>query len=388
MNKFMKTACVAAGMLFALGGLSACGEEQTPPEDQFREIATVSDLGDYERVNLYGRTMYSESMGGELIACSAAGFEVRIRGTGLKASAKATLREGAACQFSVFIDGEKDSNARVVTVPSNSFGYSAVTLAEGLPEGEHTIKVLKRTDSLYNTAYFEKLTAEGVFLRAPERTKRTIEVFGDSITCGYGVLRKYTNENGEIYDSKDYSGETQNVFQSYAGVAAADLDMDLRVYGRSGIPLYFKRPNETYAILRNPAAIAVDLDPAVYPYDYNSFRPDAVVVYLGTNDYIRRNDSGFTADGMKAETTRFLRDVIGTYYGKDIPIALCSGMMMKRLTGLDDVMRDVQRSLASEFPNLIHVEFEDTIMGDGAHPVLEESAVAGHLLAEKLGALL
>ena len=53
-------------------------------------------------------------------------------------------------------------------------------------------------------------------------------------------------------------------------------------------------------------------------------------------------------EGLKAAYCSFLRGVIGQYYGKDIPVFLCSGMMVPD-SGLGDCMEAVRAELCGEF---------------------------------------
>ena len=345
--------------------------------------SVISDLSDETHVNLYGRLYYNENLQGMAFVNSASGFEVTFRGTKLEISAQ-SIGEWQS-MFSVFLDGETDSNANVITVRNSPFGnYLTVSVADGLPEGEHTVRVLKRTPSNRDTALIGSIETDGVFLTAPSRPSLKIEVFGDSITCGEGILREvvFDEETGLYRDSGVYTAQTQNVMQSYAAVAAQELNAEFRVYGRGGISMKYTKL--AHSVLENPAAVAVDLEPDEYPYDYNSWTPDVVVIYLGTNDYARRNDGiGYSKEGLKAAFAEFLQTVIGKYYGKDIPIVLCSGLMVPDAE-LDEVMDGVKQMLP-DFPNLETVEFKACAIG---HPIVEENRVAGELLAAKIRELL
>ena len=106
--------------------------------------------------------------------------------------------------WSVFVDGETDSNARVLTFKETRGMFAKKTLVEGLPSDEHTLKILKRTMSSADYAVIKNLSPDGAFLGAPEKPKLHIAFYGDSITCGSGVLREY-----KPADSKIHTAETQ-----------------------------------------------------------------------------------------------------------------------------------------------------------------------------------
>lgn len=378
---------------------AACGEkkEVTNMEEQTKEelpaIPLITDLTDSRYINLYGRNFNGSHGEGMTVVNSAAGFEVCFRGTSLsmRTRAESTLGGFDRAMFSVFVDGETDSNAKVVSIRLDEEGFQELSLAEGLPEGEHTVKVLKRTPSNRDMCYIKSVSTDGVFLAAPPTPEIKLDVYGDSITVGSGVLRTVTfNEAaGKYQDSAEFTPETQNVFQSYAGVAARELNAELRVFGRGGIALKYST-NPYFTVLKNYKSMAVDLsvDYGDCPeYDYSSWTPSAVVIYLGTNDYNlgKANKSlGYSSEGMRDAVVQFVNEVVGGYYGKEMPVFLCAGMMVPE-SGLDEVMKQAEKILAKDFPNVGSVIFDACAID---HPVASESEVAGKLLAERIGAAL
>ena len=381
MRKRTRVMCGLLSGALLLGSclaFAACREED---DEVLAEISSITDF-DERYINLYGRNYYNEDIGGMAFVNGASGFEVKMRGTALTATVKGVGDWNS--MFSVFVDGEEDSNARIVT--AYTAAEDALVLAENLAEGEHTVKVLKRTDSFRSTAIVKELNTDGVFLGAPEKPALKLEVYGDSITNGSGILREvtYDEATGKYSDSNLYTAETQNALQAYAAVAARKLDAELRIFGRGGITLKYSAGD---SVSSNYNSVAVDLPASEYPYDYNSWTPDAVVIYLGTNDYnigTANPTLGFSIDGMKIAVVEFVRNVIGLYYGKNIPIVLCSGMMVHNV-GLNTAMAGAKNMLISEYPNVDVLDFDACAIG---HPVVGENAKAGDQLAAKLKNLL
>lgn len=394
-KKIFAALCALVLALTAGACFVACGESE--PEQPIDKIALTQNATDYSKyVNTYGRVFYNSDLGGVTFINSASGFEVRFRGTELRAEVQTVSGGGSYPNgmFSVFVDGETDSNAKILKTKRSVGGVSdKVTIAEGLIDGEHVVKVLKRTPSNRDRLIVSQISTDGEILPAPAKPSLNIEFYGDSITCGEGVLRAYKDENGNIKDSALYNQKTQNVFQSYAGECAKDLGAAFRVFGRGGIALkYTDFTNERYTVANNYGSMAVDLAAAEYPYDYNSYRPDAVVIYLGTNDYFRsqkgtaKDDNGvaYSKGGMKIAVVNFVRDVIGRYYGKNIPVFVCSNLMAPG-SGLDVIMENAVTELKSDFPNAVAVKFDKGVTtGVGGHPVVEDSEIAGAKLAGEI----
>ncbi len=396
MGRLLRAAALACALVLCLTGCGGSankgspapgGSSQSSEPGKTGEVSEITDLEAAPQVNLYGRNYYNSGQHAEAFVNSASGFEVKIRGTSLTVSARSVPQNRFVGRFSVFVDGEKDSNAKVVQMPSNVFGFSTITLVDGLPEGEHVIKVLKRTASNEDTTYIENISTDGVFLEAPPRPEISIEVFGDSITVGEGVLREvsYDETTGVWNDSNAYNNETQNVFQSYAGYAASMLDADFRVFGREGIAM--KYSTQAFTALSNYNSVSIDIDANERPYDWSGYTPDAVVIYLGTNDYsqgLSHPELGFSYAGLEEAFRQFIWDAVGAHYGKEIPIVLCSGQMA-RGSDLDASMDRVVASLKGEFPNIARVTFAPCAVG---HPVASEGEAAGRILADKLRELL
>ena len=379
---------VAAAAFFAA---AACTFEEGTLCQEPPETNVITDLSDDRYVNLYGRTYYNDNMGGMTIVNSASGFEVRFRGTSLSMKIQANTSTAVGYQkatFSVFLDGDPESEKNILTVRKSLGWYITLTVAEGLPEGEHTAKVLKRTPSNRDQCYIQSLETDGTFLAAPERPAIKLDFYGDSITCGEGVMREvvYNESTGKYDDSGIYTVETQNVFHSYAGFAARELGAEFNVFGRGGIAMKYHHPTaEEFSVLNNYQSMAVDLSVArgeCPEYDYSSFDPDAVIIYLGTNDYSRYL-MGVAPDfptGLVPAFVQFIREAIGGNYGYNIPIFLCSNQMAPQ-SDLDQRMEEVKQQLKSQFPNLETVRFEQCAAG---HPVSREGYAAGMQLAQAI----
>lgn len=361
---------------------NGCGSTQN--EDSLPEINETEDLTDSRYVNLYGRNYYSDNFDGMTFINSASGFEFNFCGTA--AYADICVIGSLNSMWSVFVDEETDSNARVLSFEETHGVFEKQALVEGLTDGEHSIKVLKRTSSNYDRVIVNRLSCDGKFMAAPEKPSLHIAFFGDSITCGSGVLREYKPS-----DSKIYTPETQNALQSYAGYCANECGASFEVFGRGGITLKYLNPaTEEFSILNNYKSMAVDLSPEkgeCPEYDFADV-PSAVVVYLGTNDYFRSKkcDTGYSLAGMQAAFVELV-DKLGSYYGTDIPIVLCSGMMCHD-SGLAGAAKGAAQILKAKYPLIEAIDFDAGVTEvTGGHPVVEDSVKAGKMLADCLKGL-
>lgn len=365
MKKGVKRAlCLAFGAIMAVS-LAACDKGGAPKSIGFE---------DTEYISFVGRNGVAEE--GMRLYNGAAGFTVNFEGTSLCATCSAGGSWNS--YLSVFVDGETDSNRNTVRVSAGAEEVK-VTLAENLAAGEHTVRVLRRNDSLRSFVDVLRVETDGTFRKVSPAQGLKIEFYGDSITNGSGILRNIEADEttGKYVDSGLYDEVTQNALQSYAFVASEKLGATAQYYGRGGITLNF---DSGKTVLNNPSSLAVDLDVEQYPYDY-AFEPDAVVIYLGTNDYFigQAHDTGYSPDGLRAAFVRFLREVIGVRYGTEIPVILCSGLMPP--DNLYEITENVKKQLAKDFPNLHTLKFAPAKIG---HPDVEDNLAAGELLANKI----
>jgi lysophospholipase L1-like esterase len=199
----------------------------------------------------------------------------RFQGTG------ATLRiDGSPNQFTVVVDGTVAS--QVLKVVS---GTSQYTLATGLAAGVHDVVIWKRTEGNQGQNRFLGLDVTGGQLQAPPTVDRRIEIYGDSITAGYGM--------DGAGPSCPFSPDTENHYLTYAALTARQLGAELHAIAWSGIGMY-----RNYG----SAAASADAMPAVYArtltsqsasaWDFARWQPHVAIINLGTNDSSTNGDPG------------------------------------------------------------------------------------------------
>jgi lysophospholipase L1-like esterase len=199
-------------------------------------------------------------------AWSGSGFVARFSGTSLSAQLNDT---GAATFiFKTVVDGTPKA---AMTVPS---GLQTVALATGLAAGMHTVELYRQTEGSQGESQLLALSVGGgALVEPPAPLPRSLEIVGDSITCGYGLL-------GTTADSECYS--TESHWDSYGAVTARALGAELSTVAVSG-----------QGVSRNYPGDMTDTAPMTYlraitnqassAWDFRT-QPQAVIVNLGTND--------------------------------------------------------------------------------------------------------
>lgn len=246
---------VAAALVAA--SVVGCGPEAAPAQPPGARAAWtdhVAMVGRYARV-APDRVRYG---------WPGTGLRIRFRGTAL------WLRmDDHAGYHDVRVD---DRPAAMLHTEPGPRRYAVV---KGLPEGEHTVVVRRRTEGHLGPTEVLDVEVDGALLPAPAPDLR-MEVLGDSITAGYG------NE-GRSRSCK-FTPRTENHLRTYAALAAEAVGAELSAIAWSGkgitrnyggdvsqppLPAFYDRSVPT-----EPEPRWADPQPA-----------DVVLVNLGTNDF-------------------------------------------------------------------------------------------------------
>ena len=313
-------ASMCLGMV-ACGGTGDNGNDPggtgttNPPATEPVKIEEPFDFNNEEHINWYGRT-YADENGGHWFNHSASGFEVNFYGTELTAEFEATMVDSEPNRpvLGVYVDGEDDPFEAEVLQLSQEF--MTVKLAENLTDGLHSVKVLKRSETMQSTNALVSLETDGDFYTPPEKPERKLEFYGDSITCGYGITA----------DSDEFNTMAEDGTATYAAEAARILDAQYNVIAGSGMGLY-KSPYQSKTI--PDVFMRVDFDSVtMWNFDYI---PDAVIINLGTNDnsYIdglySQSEKEDALAGFHAAYRKFIENLNKIY--PDTEIIAVYGMM-------------------------------------------------------------
>jgi len=200
---------------------------------------------------------------GPRFSWSGTGFVARFRGTSLGAR----FANHGAFIFKAVVDG----------VPQAAFtaGNGRCALATALAAGEHTVELYRQTEGPQGTSQLLALTVgDGALLDPPPAPPRLIEVVGDSISCGYGIL-------GTLGDTDCYA--TESHWDAYPSVLARALGAEVSTIAASGRGVVFNYRGDTHDLV--PAIYERTLAGSPSPVWDFSTEPQAVVINLGTNDF-------------------------------------------------------------------------------------------------------
>jgi len=200
---------------------------------------------------------------------SFSGVEFTIAFEGTEAS---ILLKSLGNVFSVAIDGKQ-----MPPLDLSVNGEEKHLIAQNLAKKIHIISVAKRTESAQGDAIFRGFEIKGIPKKEalPQKPKLKIEFLGNSITAGYGVL--------DSVKENHYTTITQDVFSSYAGVAARELKAEMRTVAFSGRGIFRNAPDAADNLVLPDFFPYISANSKI-PWDF-SWQPDIAVIELGTNDF-------------------------------------------------------------------------------------------------------
>ena len=225
-------------------------------------------------------------------AWSGSGFAAQFSGTSLTMQLTVS---GQAQIFKTVVDGAPQPPFTATP------GQGTFPLATGLAAGTHTVELYRQTEGAQGDSQLTGLTVgDGTLIDPPAGADRLIEVIGDSITCGYGIL-------GKLADTECFT--SQSHWDTYAAIVGRALGAEVSTIAASG-----------RGVIRNYAGDTANTMPVLYTRALTNTKasswgfhvePQAVVINLGTNDISNnKGDPG----GAFRDTYSTLLQTIRAYY--------------------------------------------------------------------------
>lgn len=315
-----------------------------------------------ERVNWYGRAFADGNRAD--FSAPAAGFEVRFSGTEICAEIASRLSEAPSeaagrAYLTVYTDGRKTGGLAL-----GADGPAWYVLAEGLSSGVHTVKVLKNTERKYGAAMLHSLRTDGIFLPPPEKPRLCFELLGDSIMSGSECMR--------AAEADSFLTESENCLLGYGYRAAEAFGAQVNAVTRSGalVSDYMGLP-----ALPQEYEFSFRGGP---PWDFSRFRPDVILLDLGTNDVRNEVPKTLLFESYLA-FVRLLRKK-----NPQSTIVCCEGAITDCLRPL---VQGVAETLAAEGDGKVCCFSLPCMHASEGHPTVREHEQNGRALAAYLARL-
>jgi len=266
------------------------------------------DMNNFQYVRWLGRTYYNPMEEVKYFYFTASGLELGFFGTELKITLKATNYNitGKQAYVVALIDGEEDpTKGTTIKLDQAEAEY---TIVEGLTEGFHTVKLLKRSEASDSNTAVKKITTDGYFTATPAPKSFRVQFIAASSSTGYGNLGSST-----VAKTTDNS----HGLLAFAYLTTYMLDADINIFSASGwgVSRGYNTSGAISTTQNIPAAyeyFAIDATNSVFTgagkWDHSDFEPNVIVVNLGTNDFNASGYNSMTTENKKIMSDRFIAD--------------------------------------------------------------------------------
>jgi len=225
------------------------------------------------------------------LSWSANSIKINFTGTGVSAVLK---DERSDNNYNVIVDGQ------VISKLHPEAAKKEYVLASGLPAGKHTLELFKRTEWAMGKTWFYQFNIDkgGKILAAPVVSKRKIEFFGNSITCGYAD----EDTTGQDRGTSPY----ENGYISYAAITARHYNAEFVNTSKSGIGITVS----WFPLIMPEMYDRLDATDPNSKWDFSKYTPDLVVINLFQNDSwivnVHDNDQFKAKFGTTPPTPEFI----------------------------------------------------------------------------------
>jgi lysophospholipase L1-like esterase len=223
-----------------------------------------------------------------------------FEGTGLSVTFEAA---NSTTDYEVIVDGQR-LVANKIELVSGEKTYPVVT---GLPAGQHTATVHRRTEASTGAVVFKGFSVTGgALVPTPSPFAHRIEFVGDSITCGYGTECKTATEA--------FSTKTENHWLTFGAGASRLLAADGHFISWSGKGMVNNYGNDQSPRMPElfPRTYGAEATPL---WDFAAWKPEVVVINLGTNDWNGGIDTATEIESFKTAYRAFIDQLAVRYPG-------------------------------------------------------------------------
>ncbi len=399
-----KLACVLLGAIVMLASGTACGSESKSQAETSSSrtnsstssaARTSSSDGEIssqsggekemtvDNVKLLGRT-YAASDGTIWMGLSGTGAELIYTGSKLSVTMRGNQSsEDKAARVGIFVDCQLEKDLCLT-------GAEQTVDIDGKGDTPINVRIIKLSECSSSCCAITAIEAHGGKIEKAASKQRRIEFIGDSITCGYGV------DDPDL--SHGFSTSTEDCTKAYAYKTAMGLDAEYSLVSFSGygivsgytgdgykntdglVPKYY----ESYGFTENSGFDGKN--PSEIAWDFSAFKPDVIVIYLGTND---SSYTGYDEDRQKeytADYVEFLKKVRSVNAQAKIICTL--GTMGNALNGaMNEAVSQYSAQTGDKNISTLDLPLQD-IAADGCtingHPSVTTYDKVAALISEKI----
>lgn len=400
-------ACTAPGDLTCklsdsqtLRGLSgkALSVTELPAPGVLGDVMTVD--ADDPGIRYSGRIDFTSNPKAPRFSAPGVTIKANFHGTQAAVLLNDQFRYGRRNYFDAIIDEDRvdaDGNPLSISVKLGpTDGQTRYVVLSGLPEGDHSITLVKRTESSIGYTDFLGFEFDGPILAAPAAPARKIQIIGDSINCGVGddlPAHSAVEDIASTYCMEDTWGVPyHDAYLAFGLDTARFFQAEYQVAAVSGIGLVrdysSKSTDDTRPLPEVYDSLFLE-DTDSPKWNPKDFVPGAVLIALGTNDFSPGDNPSsaprarMTVDEFVSAYVDFLDKLMSDDYYPDAQFFVLGSPMLgdgypdatyTYRTDLETAIAQVEAHYAGQ-GNVHAVKLEKTFgKGCGTHPDAGEQA--------------
>lgn len=363
--------------LFALSSLASCSSSSTNESSSIPKES--SSEAEKNLINYLGRYHFEKvgESGIPIFSYSGSGFEIKVNVQSENYRFVIKLYNRLSGQSSQFVNLYVDEALnRKIELKAE---YETIEIAS-LTAGNHLIRINKLNEAQFSKiglAGYEQSGAEIVEIE--KRSKRKMEVYGDSITCGYGNLASSYKE--------EFSMATEDAMQTYGILCAEELGFDCNLVSCSGLAMALS-PFGSEITLKDIYASS-DMEKA---WDLSYYVPEYVLINIGTNDNTAYLSSASSEKEAKLALFKgnylSMMKSLKEAYGEQTKFICLANMMVSLHKDVNNAILDVISSFNEAYENsAFYCTFDPDGKGAVSHPGLEAHQRNAEILAELITSL-
>lgn len=236
-------------------------------EDRIHQFS----LTNKEHLKVLGRAVFASNNALQMDN-SGSGFEVSVLASQLTATFNVKSGGENSMYIQTYINDVKADRIKVET--------GTTVIASGLDNTRrNTIRVVKATENDISTADLLTLSTDGTFLKLMDVNRLKIEVYGDSLTTGYGAL-------GDA-SVTTFRGVDQDCTSTYAYAVGEHYRADVHLVAHQGWAVKHSR----WGLRNIPDIYDQVTDYNEEKWNFDNFKADIVIINLGSNDDVEMSDA-------------------------------------------------------------------------------------------------
>ena len=353
-------------VLFQVILVTSCGDQSQPTIDtdkQNQQMDSVTHISATDnRIAVMGRFKKSINNG---LRFSYPGVTIKFNFRGKSAFIIATSTTGDN-YLDILVDGKIN---KVVKVDR---GETSIILTSDDQVTVHQVEIIHRNETWQGIVTLSNIViTDGDLMETPIFPERRILVVGDSVTCGEAIDREPVCDKNPLW---------WNPRQSYGMLVAQQLDAQVHLvcYGGRGLIRDWQGNKQNFNAPQF-FDLAIPDDASPVKWDHRQYRPDLVVISLGTNDF--NLDLGPLPDKAEFVSTyvKFIEKILTEY--KKAHIAITEGSIVNDMsdptrpqkTVLMDYLREVVNKINNDRVSYVTSKYYPGDECDG-HPTKSQHA--------------